>query len=153
MYESVNFVLGLSSLYLGSNIQCHLEYLLLRGVNKASSAKRCKLCERTAPCNASERSTHEEKKNEKISHTANFLKHFLAHCQRTFWNFPFVSVRIISFLYYYCEQKNPLSLFSLKMLKVRRLRLGSARSFLFYIKPFLRFFNIITHDTNKLVPF
>ena len=48
------------------------------GVNKASSAKRCELCERTALCNASERSApqaHEEKP-EKIWHTANFLEHF-----------------------------------------------------------------------------
>ena len=52
-----------------------LDYLLLWGVNKAPSAKRCELCERTALCNASKRSApqaHEEKQ-EKIWHIAKEL--------------------------------------------------------------------------------
>ena len=129
MYASVNFVLGLSSLYLGSNIQCHLDYLLQRGVNKASSAKRCELCERTALCNASERSAnqaHEDKNTKKFGRLPIFWNIFLdhcqkilAHCQRTIWNFLFVGVISFLFLCYYCKQ--------ISRLKVRRLRRGSAR--------------------------
>ena len=56
------------------------------GVNKASSAKRCELYERTALCNASEKSApqaHEEK-HEKIWHTANFLEHFFGTLPKNF---------------------------------------------------------------------
>ena len=74
---------------------------------------RCEMLEREVPIKPT------KKKHGTFWHTANFLEHFLAHYQRTFWNFPFVSVRIISFLYYYCKQ--------ISCLKVRRVRRGSAR--------------------------
>ena len=122
MYESVNFVLGLSSLYLGSNIQCHLDYLLQRGVN----ALRALWTNRAVQCQSTKKPSPRRKKHEKIWQTSNFLEHFLddcqkifAHCQRTFCNFYFVGVRSFLFLCYHCKQ--------ISRLKVRRLRRGSAR--------------------------
>ena len=50
-------------------------------------------------------------------HFFDHYQKFLAHCQRTFWNFPFVSVRIIYFSVLLLQANNPLSLFSFKMLE------------------------------------
>ena len=108
--------------------QWRLDYLPLWGVNEASSAKRCELCERTALCNASERSAnqaHEEKTRKNLA-DFQFSGTFSWSLPKNFGTLPknfleiFICRRhIIPFLCYYCMQ--------ISRLKVRRLRRGSAR--------------------------
>ena len=70
-----NFRADLSSLYLGGKTKWRLNYLLLRGVNKARSAKRCELSERTALCKPSEESKPIKKNANIFSNIAKFFWH------------------------------------------------------------------------------
>ena len=69
-----------------------------REQSEQREALRTLLTKRAVKCQREKCPLSPRRKNtEHFGTLPNFWNIYLAHCQRTFWNFPFVSVRIISF--------------------------------------------------------